>query len=172
MKLRYLRWISVLVPAALLVLDASGQTFNSGSTGTDGALTYATPGTYMFDPKAFNPALDPDGDGVFNFTTISIATGVTVKFSGDVYSAPVIWLAQGAVTISGTLDLSGQNGFAASNTTQRTNTIPGSGGYAGGYPAVGNNAAGAGLGPGGGIVNDPNCGPNRGRVGGAPAINS
>lgn len=32
----------------------------------------------MFDPKASNPPLDPDGDGIFHFTTITIAAGVTV----------------------------------------------------------------------------------------------
>jgi hypothetical protein len=147
---------------SLIAVLASGtalaQTFSSGSTGTDGALTYNTPGTYVFDPKTFSPPLDPAGDNIFNFTTITIAAGVTVKLQGNVLNGPVVWLAQGAVTINGTIDLSGQDGFSASNTTQRTNTIAGAGGYGGGYPGVGANPAGAGLGPGGGVSVCPNNG--------------
>jgi hypothetical protein len=111
----------------------------------------------VFDPKTFTPPLDPAGDNIFNFTTITIAAGVTVKLTGDVLNGPVVWLAQGAVTINGTIDLSGQNGFIASNTTQRTITIPGAGGYGGGYPAVGANPAGAGLGPAGGGTSTSTC---------------
>lgn len=145
MKIRYL--IAIFLPAAALA-----QTFSSGSTGADHDLTYTTPGTYVFDPKAFTPALDPDGDCIFNFTTITIASGVTVQFKGNVLNCPVVWLASGAVKIDGTLDLSGQNSFVASSTIQRTNTIPGSGGFGGGYPGVGANPRGAGLGPAGGAA--------------------
>ena len=129
---------------------ASAQTFNSGSTGADGALTYATPGNYTFDPKTFSPALDPAGDNIFNFTTITIAAGVTVKLTGTTFNSGVVWLAQGAVKIDGAIDISGQDSFSAANTTQRTYTIAGPGGYPGGYPAVGSNPSGPGLGPLGG----------------------
>lgn len=135
-----------------LLGTAFAQTFSSGSTGTDGDLIFTTPGTYTFNPKIFSPPLDPAGDNVFNFKTITIAAGVTIKLTGTVFNSPVVWLAQGAVQIDGTIDLSGQDGFLASNTTQRTNTIPGAGGYDGGYPAVGANPAGAGQGPAGGVV--------------------
>src|SRR6266571_2231823 len=148
----YTKWIFCTLMVAFAFIPASAQNFNSGSTGSDGALTYNTPGTYVFDPKTFTPPLNPTGDGIFNFTTITIAAGVTVRLAGDVYAAPVVWLAQGAVKIDGAIDLSGQNGFSASNTTQRTTTIPGSGGYSGAYPAIGSNPAGAGLGPAGGAT--------------------
>jgi hypothetical protein len=151
------KWILWSLAAASASVPAPAQTFSSGSTGSDGALTYNTPGNYVFDPKSFTPPLDPNGTGVFNFTTITIAAGVTVRLGGDVYASPIVWLAQSAVTINGTLDLSGQNGFSATNTTQRTNTIPGSGGYGGGYPGVGNNPPGAGLGPAGGLTTSPGC---------------
>lgn len=149
--------------AVMACATAAAQTFSSGSTGTDGALVFNTPGTYVFDPKTYSPPLDPAGDNIFNFTTITIASGVTVKLTGSVLNGPVVWLAQGAVTINGTIDLSGQDGFSASNTTQRTITIPGAGGYGGGYPAVGANPFGAGLGPAGGTVFGPTCaGPSGG----------
>lgn len=141
---------ALIMIALVLVPFANGQTFSSTSNGSDGALSLTTPGTVLFDPKTFNPPLDTDGDAVYHFTTITIAAGVTVRLRGDIINAPVVWLAQGAVQINGTIDLSGQDGFAASNTTQRTNTIPGAGGYGGGYPAVGANPSGAGLGPAGG----------------------
>lgn len=144
--------------AALATGTALAQTFNSGSTGADGALTYTTPGTYVFDPKTFSPPLNPAGDNIFNFTTITIAAGVTVKLRGDILNGPVVWLAQGLVKIDGTVDASGQDGFIAANTTQRTTTIPGAGGYAGGYAGVGGNAPGAGVGPTGGATPCPSGG--------------
>ena len=102
--------------------------------------------------RSFTPPLNPSGDGIFNFKTITIAPGVTVRLAGDVYAPPVIWLASGAVNINGTIDASGQSSVSASVTTQRTTTVPGSGGFFGGYPAVGANASGAGSGPAGGGV--------------------
>ena len=146
--------ILCLPMAVLLPGGGVAQTFSSGSTGSDGALSFTTPGTYVFNPKTFSPALDPAGDGIFNFTTITIAAGVTVQLTGSVFNGPVVWLAQGAVQIDGTIDISGQSGFNALNTTQRTYTIPGAGGYPGGYPAVGSNPPGAGLGPAGGPISD------------------
>ena len=94
-----------LIPVLLMPLAA--QVFNSGSTGADGALNLTTPGTVVFDPKTFVPPLDPDGDGIYNFTTINIAAGVTVRLRGDIINAPVVWLAQGAVTINGAIDAAG-----------------------------------------------------------------
>jgi hypothetical protein len=142
-----------LIPAITIA-----QTFNSGSTGADGALTYATPGTFVFDPKSFSPPLDPDGDCIFNFTTITIAAGVTVQLKGNVLDCPVVWLASGAVKIDGTLDLSGQSTFQATNNTQRVYSIPGSGGFGGGYPSANGLPAGAGLGPAGGAIYNCNGG--------------
>ena len=155
------RYASKSILCSLIAVLAAGtavaQTFSSGSTGSDGPLTFNTPGTYVFDPRTYTPPLNPAGDNIFNFTTITIAAGVTVKLQGNIFNGPVVWLAQGLVKIDGTIDASGQDGFSASNTTQRTNTIPGAGGYGGGYPAVGANPAGAGLGPAGGVVACPDA---------------
>ena len=137
---------------------------SSGSTGSDGALAFpnAHPGdTIIFNPASFTPKLDPAGDGVFNFTTITIPAGVTVRFSGQVLSGPIYWLATGAVDIEGTLDLSGGGGNSTGALPSvRAPSIPGSGGYPGG---VGNansvseiQKAEPGLGPQGGGVG--NCG--------------
>ena len=140
----------IISTLSILSLPAFAQTFSSNSDGSDGPLTFNTPGTWVFDPKSYPKPLNPANDGIFNFTTITIAAGVTVKLRGDILNTPVVWLAQGPVKIDGTIDLNGQDAFSAANTTQRVNTVPGAGGYAGGYPGVGANRPGAGLGPAGG----------------------
>ncbi len=123
-----------VVLLGLAVVATNGQTFNSGSNGSDGALTLTTPGTIQFDPRTFNPPLDADGDGIYHFTTITVGTGVTVRLSGRVLNGPVIWLATGQVTIDGTLDLTGEQGHrgAYSIPSERFPAYPGAGGFFGG----------------------------------------
>ena len=123
--------------------SALAQTFNSGSTGADGA----------FDPTA-NVTVPLPASGVFNFTTINIPAGVTVRFSRNVANTPATLLASGDVTIAGTIDVSGANGGIASF---GTNLVPnggrgGPGGIDGGSGSNGliGTAGGSGLGPGGG----------------------
>jgi hypothetical protein len=118
-------------------------------------VNLTTPGVVLFDPKTFSPPLNPAGDNVFNFTTINIASGVTLRLSANLLTGPVYFLATGAVTINGTIDLSGANGHqAGSSLTDRIPAAPGPGGYGGG---VGGNSLGgtfpptAGNGPGGGV---------------------
>ena len=129
--------------------------FKSNSTGADGALNYTTPGTYYFDPKGFSPPLDPAGDNIFNFTTINIATGVTLRLDARILTGPVYWLAQGDVTIAGNLDLSGGGPsapFCGSYSSTRVPTAAGAGGFSGGLGAGPNVSATAGNGPGGGAA--------------------
>src|SRR6266850_4301408 len=101
--------------ACISSMPAHAQVFSSGSTGADGALDFSSlpaGSIVVFDPKKFSPPLNPAGDNIFNFTTINIPTGITVKLSGRVLTGPVFWLASGDVTINGTLDLNGENGPA------------------------------------------------------------
>jgi len=156
---RMTRIFNFVATIALLTayVPAFAQTFSSTSTGTDGALNLTTPGTIVFTPSSFTPALDPDGDHIFNFTTINIAAGVTVQLSGSVLKGPVYWLAQGAVTINGTISLNGANGYNCvdpPNPALRTPSAPGAGGYAGGIGALGSDAYQPGAGPGGGTGGD------------------
>lgn len=128
--------------------QAQPQTFSSGSTGADGPLTYAANlGLVYFPPSAL--AMRPSN--VYNFTTITIGAGTTVRLSGWVFNGPVYWLAQGDVAINGLLDLSGQPGHPANSPSLRAPSEPGAGGYSGGVAALGagQNATG-GNGPGGG----------------------
>jgi hypothetical protein len=123
----------------------------------DGALNITTPGVTYFDPVALK--LTP-GTNIFNFTTITIAAGSTLKFWEGVFHGPVFLLASGDVTINGTIDITGDNspGPTASGAQQGI-SFPGSGGYSGGLGGIhadSNHAALPGNGPGGGAAGDIN----------------
>src|SRR5436309_13979651 len=79
----------------------SAQTFSSGSTGADGA----------FAPTA-NTTLTLPPNGVFNFTTVNIPSGVTVTFVKNAANTPVTILASGTVTVAGTISVNGTIGTA------------------------------------------------------------
>ena len=113
-------------------------TFVSGSTGADGA----------FNPTESQTLLLPES-GVFNFTTINIPSGVTIRFGRNSRNTPVTILASGNVTISGTIDISGSAG------TVGLGGSGGPGGFSGGAGGPGgaatpSSAGVSGDGPGGG----------------------
>lgn len=128
-------------------------TFNSGSDGSEGALTITTPGTYQFfDSASIGRQLDPDGDGVYHFTTITIASGVTIDMTRSLHG-PVVWLATGRVQIDGLIDLDGSDGHPdGDGQANAAVAMPAAGGFAGGPAARSNSPAQAGGGPGGGQV--------------------
>jgi hypothetical protein len=122
---------------------AHAQTFNSGSTGADGAFSPTT-----------NTTLTLPATGLFNFTTVTIPSGVTVRFTRNTANTAVTFLASGNVSIAGAIDLSATSGgsvvggtFLGSNAG-----LGGPGGFDGGNGAngVASNVGGTGLGPGGG----------------------
>jgi hypothetical protein len=129
---------------------ARAQTFISGSTGADGPFNPTSTTTVPLPPN-----------GVLNYTTITVPAGVTATFLKTAANTPVVLLATGNVTISGTLSVSG----SAGGTLGR----PGSGGLGGfdggpGGDGVTTVSAGAGLGPGGGLPGT-NCVGNGGSYG-------
>jgi hypothetical protein len=134
--------------------QAQNPPFNSGSTGHEGALSITASGVTYFDPVAMN--LNPVVPGIFNFTTINIAAGSTLKFTENKYHGPVYFLVSGDVTIAGTLDLTGDPGYSLNCNTQLAQRIPnaaGSGGFSGGIGGCGTNYPPmAGNGPGGGAT--------------------
>jgi len=143
-------WLS----GGLFVLPHA-QSFSSGSDGSDGALTVApNQGNITFDPfdaARWGRILDPDGDGVFNFTTITVGSNTTLIMRGDKSPKPVHWLASGNVLISGGLEVSGANGSDTTDPAfRRQVALPGAGGYAGGAGGSGALPATAGDGTGGG----------------------
>jgi hypothetical protein len=143
-----MKWI---VAAIVLVPSTALAQFNSGSNGSDGALTFPA-GASNWDPQA--AGLDPDNDGVYHFTTINLPAGATVNVRANggrlLEGRPVIWLATGAVTIGGNLILDGSAGHSSSAIAAPS--TPGPGGFAGGVGGtVAQNTPRAGSGPGGGL---------------------
>ena len=153
------RWMRAFAVLTLGAANCFGQ-FTIGSTGADGALNFSTPGTFDFDPVVLGK--DVDGDNIYHFTTINIGAGVTLKLrASKVRNRSVVWLATGAVTIAGTLDLSGADGNPASIGQARVFAEPGPGGYPGGAGGQTGSPATAGFGPGGGPyrgINTRGCG--------------
>lgn len=92
-------------------------------------------------------------DGIWHYTTISVAPSILVKFNRNAANTPVRWLASGDVRIDGILDLNGENGPAT--TAASGIALGGPGGFAGGRGALALNQSSSavgspGDGPGGG----------------------
>ncbi len=144
---------SLLMAAILATLAASAaHAFDSGSTGADGAL---------------NPTVNTDiqlpANGVLNYTSINIPSGVTVKFLRNTTNTPAYILTSGDVTIAGTISLNGTDAKHAGTYGDGAlgdDGVPGvggPGGYDGGRGGMDDVAqrvsivrGGTGLGPGGG----------------------
>lgn len=138
----------------LLVSSPASADFSTGSTGADGAfspggsilvdlsMAGSGPGTGAYDPVRWAV--------VFNYTTIDIPPGVTVSFKNHPSGAPVVWLAQGEVHVSGMVILDGANGGGYYNEGPFF-AKPGPGGFEGGRREIDATTARAcaGMGPGG-----------------------
>ncbi len=155
---------AVLIFAALVISRPAGaqvQQFNSMSTGVDGDLNITAQGVTYLDPQAMK--IDAAGDNIFNFKTITVAAGATLKISEVKVHGPVYFLAQGDVVINGVIDLSGNDTQGPTPTASEQNPVfAGSGGYSGGLGGVHNDTnhqALPGNGPGGGAAGDINNSP-------------
>jgi len=134
--------------AAGCAVAVQAQTFSSGSTGADGALSPTVNTEVVLPPS-----------GILNYTTVNIPTGVTVTFRKNTLNTPVVLLVQGDATIVGTININGQPGRAvgsAGDGNQGDDGQPGDGGPGGftggrGGSSVQPSTGGAGLGPGGGM---------------------
>jgi hypothetical protein len=86
---------------------------------------------------------------VFKYSSVNIASGATLAFKNNASRAPVVWLVNGNVTISGTISLNGAQGTASTLGPSE----PGPGGYRGGSPVLsGTLPLGYGFGPGGSLT--------------------
>lgn len=143
---------------ACLAPASGAQSFSSGSDGSDGALQVGGATTIVFNPNdtaRWGRVLDPDGDGVYHFTSITIDAGTTLVIDADTVCRPLYWLASGAVNIRGTLNISGRNAVRRTDKgLRRLLAVGGPGGETGG--AGGNVASGLpatrGDGPAGGAA--------------------
>jgi hypothetical protein len=152
----------LLIAAAALACSASAQTWTgSGSTGADGAFDltttqysqYIVNGIFIFNPVRDN--LDVNATNIYNFTTVNIPNGVTVQVRANMLRTPgpMVWLASGAVTINGIINVSGNNGHDATSTLSlRSPSEPGPGGFPGGAGAKPGDVPQRGFGPGSGVA--------------------
>jgi hypothetical protein len=125
-----------IVGLILWTAAAQAQTFSSGSTGADGAL----------DLTSGDQTLQLPPSGIFNFTTVNIPGGKTLRFLRNALNTPVVMLAQGDVVIGGDVDVSAGDQDPEFGFRRRVGRVPGPGGFFGGFPG------GDGFGPGGGRI--------------------
>ncbi len=105
---------------------------NSGSNGSDG----------VFNPTvSTNINMGDRPNGVYQFTSVNVPSGVTVTFTPNQNNTPVVWLVQGDCLVEGTIDLSGKSPSAGSGGPGGPGGFRG--GNAGSLPT-------SGQGPGGG----------------------
>ena len=140
------RGFKALLLGSVLAASPSFAQFDSGSTGEDGSLSPLVDTTIQL----------PE-DGILNYTTVTIPTGVTLRFESNATNTPVVILATGNVTIDGSIDVSGGNATdagVAGDGNLGDDGLPGiggPGGFAGGAGGtITSPAGGNGLGPGGG----------------------
>ncbi len=141
------RAIAVALAVGACFAPGAASAFTSGSTGADGAFT-----------PTVNTNLTLPPSGIFNFTSVTIPSGVTVKFLRNATSTPVVILATGDVMIAGTIDVSGGSspgvGSGGDGVTGDDGApgLGGPGGFDGGRGGLtqGTRRGGDGLGPGSG----------------------
>ncbi len=170
-------WKSYALSALLIWTSGAYAQINVGSDGSDGAfepvanvevdlsLAGTGPGTGVYDATEWAV--------IFNYTSVTIPSGVTVTFKNHPSGAPVIWLVSGSVTIAGTVSLDGEGNTG----TAARAPIPGPGGFRGGRAFLSLESEGAGgHGPGGGnydpTSNHHGVGGSYGTLGGNVTVES
>lgn len=123
--------LTIGLGSALWRANPGAQSFDSGSDGSDGALVVPpSSGTIDFDPRdttRWGRVLDLDGDGVFNFTTVTIGVNTNLRMTASAVARPIYWLATGNVTVTGSIILNGANAvFGTDLGSRRELPVPGS----------------------------------------------
>ena len=109
---------------------------NSGSNGSDGAFNPPT-------NTVINMA--DHTNGIYQYTSVNIPSGVTVTFIPNANNSPVVWLIQSSCVINGLVSVAGSDGGDVG-----TVGLAGPGGFRGGAGNAENLPPGDGYGPGGG----------------------
>jgi len=120
--------------------------FSSGSTGADGAFnpTNSMPSTGWSRTNNIVTVTN-SASGIFNFTTITIATNWIVKFTKNTLNTPVYLLATSNVTINGEISVDG----SPQSQTSTAGGAGGPGGFDGGQSVYPDGSMGFGPGVGG-----------------------
>jgi hypothetical protein len=113
-------FVALVVSLALWPPVCVQAQVSTGSNGSDGAFN---PTTSMVVDMHDHP------DGIYQYSSVNIPSGVTVTFVTNANNTPVTWLVQGNCVISGTVDVRGQNG--SSNQPGQGGPGGGAGGYGG-----------------------------------------
>jgi hypothetical protein len=98
---QHVLWTTVAAAAdVVLTGSVSGQPVcDCGSDGSDLALVVPEgQNEILVDPSdtaRWGRVLDADGDGVYNFTTITVGVSTRLRLRGDKTNRPVHWLATG-----------------------------------------------------------------------------
>jgi len=121
-------------PTSDVVVDLS-----LAATGAWNSDNSANVGRGVYDPSKWAV--------VFKYSSVTIPSGVTVRFVNHPTYAPVVWLVSGNVDINGTVSIAGQDS-APDVIGRLTPPEPGPGGFRGGPAGPG--GLGAGYGPGSG----------------------
>lgn len=129
-----------LIVAVFGPSGAAGQSFESGSDGSHGAI-------FVKSGNTNTVVLPPDG--IIHATTVEVEAGGTLRFQKNALNTSVYLLATGDIIINGTISVDGASGTFAPPYSGQS----GPGGYEGGLPAIGGNEfdPGSGLGPGGAL---------------------
>jgi hypothetical protein len=131
----------LVIPLLLIGMTTPYAAAGVVSDGSDGPFT----------PTGLT-TLDLPSDGVFNFTTVNISEGATVKFNRNAANTPVCIAATGDVVIDGVIDVSAVATNVIVIVPENPKRTAGPGGYDGGGGATGDPSAIGenGDGPGGG----------------------
>jgi hypothetical protein len=119
---------------AIMLCVTMHASINTGSDGHDGAFNPTT-------STNINMADHPDG--IYQYSSVNIRSGVTVSFTPNANNTPVIWLVQSNCVIDGAIYIGGEPG------NNRKGGLGGPGGYRGGNSGSGYSG---GQGPGGGQI--------------------
>ena len=116
--------------------NTQADPFNCGGCNIQcGATASCVDGSCVAEEGAFDPTVNPTylSPGVHNFTTINVPAGVTVYVAGAGPASGTLDLhATGAITIDGTIDVSGGPGTQNTITSQSTQSgRAGGGGFTG-----------------------------------------
>ncbi|MBK8164544.1 MAG: hypothetical protein IPK64_01125 [bacterium] len=150
----------LLVVAMLSLAGTASAVMDVPSGGWDQALnitanttidlSQAITGTWDTQPAGYvagKGIYDPEKWAiVFHYTSVTVASGVTLKFTNHPANPPVVWLVEGAVLINGVVNLNGQY----MNDGVNGEAIGGPGGFKGGRRGTADGGNGGGFGPGGG----------------------
>jgi hypothetical protein len=127
--------LSLLAGTALAACPGrlEAQSFDVGSNGSLGDVVISTTTTIDLPP-----------DGKLHYKSLTVNSGVEMRFNRNVRNTPVFILSQGDVLVNGVIRVSGAVGSG------NDGGVPGPGGFGGGKPGFGTTAPGFGYGPGGG----------------------